>query len=193
MIKTTSVKLTLSEEEFRLLNDLVDTAGEYVNAGHFSRTVNSTHDTQQSLSDKLRKAGEKSGIENVYGIGLEWFYQAFRSKCSSITDGMTSTERLQARINDKDLDQRELMLHLLAFEQTKRDYFNGFRKEFSEGRNIKDYVEWWQFQDNELQGSWCRVWLHKYLDEYKKNGITNLKLKLWTRLKMLFWLPPNRQ
>ena len=193
MIKTTSVKLTLSEEEFRLLNDLVDTAGEFVNAGHFSRTVNSTHDTQWSLSEKLKKAGEKSGIENVYGIGFEWFYQAFRSKCSSITDGMTSTERLQARNNDKDLDQRELMLHLLAFEQTKRDYINGFRKDFSEGRNIKDYVEWWQFQDSELQGSWSRVWLHKYLDEYKKNGITNLKLKLWTRLKMLFWLPPNRQ
>lgn len=193
MIKTTSVKLTLSEEEFRLLNDLVDTAGEYVNAGHFSRTVNSTHDTQQSLSDKLRKAGEKSGIENVYGIGFEWFYQAFRSKCSSITDAMTSTERLQARNNDKDLDQRELMLHLLAFEQTKRDYFNGFRKDFSEGQNIKDYVEWWQFQNSEMPGAWCRVWLHKYLDEYKKNGIANLKLSLWTRLKMLFWLPPNRQ
>lgn len=193
MSNTTSIKLTLSEEEFRLLNDLVDTAGEYVNAGHFSRTVHSTHDTQQSLSDKLRKAGERSGIENVYGIGLEWFYQAFRSKCSSITDGMTTNEKLQARINDKDLDQRELMLHLLAFEQTKRDYFNGFRKDFSEGRNIKDYVEWWQFQDSELQGSWSRVWLHKYLDEYKKNGIANLKLKLWTRLKMLFWLPPKSQ
>ena len=142
MSNSTSIKLTLSEEEFRLLNDLVDTAGEFVNAGHFSRTVNSTHDTQWSLSDKLRKAGEKSGIENVYGIGLEWFYQAFRSKCSSITDAMTTNEKLQARNNDKDLDQRELMLHLLAFEQTKRDYFNGSRKDYSEGQDIKDYVEW---------------------------------------------------
>ena len=106
---------------------------------------------------------------------------------------MTSNERLQARNNDSALDQRELMLHLLAFEQTKRDYFNGFRKDFSEGRNIKNYVEWWQFQDSELKGSWCRVWLHKYLDEYKESGIANLKLNLWTRLKMLFWLPPKRQ
>jgi len=192
MSNSTSIKLTLSEEEFRLLNDLVDTAGEYVNAGHFSRTVHSTHDTQQSLSDKLRKAGEKSGIENVYGIGLAWFQQAFRSKCSSITDGMATNEYLRARNNDKDLDQRELMLHVLAFEQAKRDYFNGCRKDYSDGRNIKDYFEWFQIQHCEMSLMWSRVWLHKYLDEYKKNGISNIKLNLWTRLKMLFWLPPKR-
>ena len=77
MTNSTSIKLTLSEEEFRLLNDLVDTAGQFVNAGHFSRTVKCTYDAKSGLSEKLRKAGEKSGIENVYGIGLEWFHQAF--------------------------------------------------------------------------------------------------------------------
>jgi hypothetical protein len=193
MSNNTRVKLTLSEDEFRLLSDLVDTAGEFVNAGHFSRTIKSTYGVQSSLSEKLRDAGEKSGIENVYGIGVLWFQQAFRGKSSSITDAMTNDERLQARNDDKDLDYRELMFHLLAFEQAKLDYFNGFRKDYGHGQNIKDYIEWFQFQDSEMSGMWCRVWLNKYLDEYKKSGIANLKFNLWTRLKMLFWLPPKRQ
>jgi|SaaInlStandDraft_1057018.scaffolds.fasta_scaffold54702_3 hypothetical protein len=188
-----SIKLTLSVEEFRLLSDLVETAGDFVDRGHFSRTIKSTSEIQWGLSEKLRKAREKSGIEDFYGNGLFWYQQGFRSKCFSSTDTMTELERLEARSNDKDMDQRELMLHLLAFEQAKCDYFNGFRKGYSKGKNIKEYVEWFQFQDSEMPTIWSRVWLHKYLDEYKKNGIANLKFKLWTRLKMLFWFPPKEQ
>jgi hypothetical protein len=193
MSKNTNVKLTLSEEEFRLLSDLVSTAGQFVNAGHFSRSINSSDGTQASLGEKLRQAGEESGIENVYGIGITWFQQGFRSKCSSMTEAMTEADRWTARNNDEVLDHRALMLHLLAFEQAKRDYFNGSRKNYSDGRNIKDYFEWFQIQDCEMSLMWSRVWLNKYLDEYKKNGISNIKLNLWTRLKMLFWSPPKRQ
>ena len=192
MSNNVDVNLTLSEEEFRLLSDLVATAGQFVDGGHFSRSIQSNPDAQVSLDNKLRKAGEKSGIEDVYGSGLYWYQQGFRSKCCSITDAMTEPERLGSRNNDEELDYRDLMLHLLAFEQAKRDHFNGFRKDYSEGQDIKDYVEWFQFQDSEMPSSWCRVHLHKYLDEYNRNGISNLKFNLWTRLKILFWLPPKR-
>tara|TARA_R110001592_G_scaffold39900_3_gene131199 strand:- start:476 stop:1066 length:591 start_codon:yes stop_codon:yes gene_type:complete len=192
MSNNVDVNLTLSEEEFRLLSDLVATAGQFVDGGHFSRSIQSNPDAQEGLDNKLRKAGEKSGIEDVYGSGLYWYQQGFRSKCRSITDTMTELERLGSRNNDEELDYRDLMLHLLAFEQAKRAFFNGFRKDYSEGQDIKDYMEWFQFQDSDMPTIWSRVWLHRYLDEYKQNGIANLKFKLWTRLKMLFWFPPKR-
>ena len=103
-------------------------------------------------------------------------------------------QKLDALNRDYTADIREMMFYLLALEQAKRDCFEGFKKDYSSGQDIDKYVDWHQHQDTagmDMPLIWSRTWLHRYLDEYKKNGILNLKFKLWTRCKMFFWLPPR--
>jgi membrane protein insertase Oxa1/YidC/SpoIIIJ len=59
-------------------------------------------------------------------------------------------------------------------------------------KNIDNYQDWLEVQNSDLPGAWISIWGDRYLDEYKGNGILNLKFKFWTRLKMLFWLPQSR-
>ena len=189
--KNTNVKLTLSEEEFRLLSDLVETAGNYVDSELFKRTINCCHEVKETLGDKLREAGKQSQIEDIYGEGLWWYQQGFRSKCQSLDMISSRHGRLDAKNNDHDADQRDLMFNLLAVEQAKKDYFSGFREAYKEHIDIADYIKWHQDIDPDMPRRWIGVWLHRYLDEYKNSGISNLNFKLWTRIKMLFWLPPK--
>jgi len=191
MSKNTNVKLTLSEEEFRLLSDLVETAGNYVDSELFKGTINSSPEVRETLGDKLREAGEQSQIEDIYGEGLWWYQQGFRSKCQSLDMIMSRHERLDAKNSDHDADQRDLMFNLLAVEQAKKAYFIGFREAYKEHIDIADYIKWHQDIDPDMPRRWIGVWLHRYLDEYKNSGISNLNFKLWTRIKMLFWLPPK--
>jgi hypothetical protein len=189
------IKLSLSEEEFRLLNDLVDVAGQMVDGGHLKRTVNCSYDVKVKLGSKLRNAGKASNLEAIYGPGIFWFRQGFRSKSQSIDVEMTDdTQKLDALNRDYSADIRESMFYVLALEQAKCECFEAFKKDYSSGQDIDNYVDWHQHQDTagmDMPLLWSRTHLHRYLDEYKKNGILNLKFKLWTRFKMFFWLPPR--
>jgi hypothetical protein len=160
--------------------------------GVFSRTINCSVKVKLSLSDKIVKAGEASNLEVIYGTHFFWESPRFISECQSLDMTMDGTQRCAALRKDHYADKMERMFNFLAIEQAKLAYFKGSKKYSNTGKNIDNYQDWLEVQNSDLPGAWISIWGDRYLDEYKGNGILNLKFKFWTRLKMLFWLPQSR-
>ena len=197
-----NVDLSFSREEYVLLRQMLFASGYLVERKLLPRTVTYDKKVHENLSIKISDVGKAIGIgcqENLI------FCEYRRYPCIDHSlDVMGELDAVADAEHELEHDLRDLAYDQLARMMTMPREMKYLVRELGKKRALgyKSDQAWEWFydkrQDDEDHNDdggvrWRRleIWKNRYLSEFKRNGLKNLKFSWWTRLKLEFWTPKN--